>query len=151
MDPVTLVATALAAGVALGVTDTASSAVRDAYTGLKDLVRRRLADRPGAELVLARYEQDPDRWRVPLMAELSQVGCDAGMVMAARRLMALADEGRARTGKYTVDLRGAQGVQVGDHNKQDNVFTAPPGGLKAAGTPAAASPGGEAGHGWSGW
>jgi hypothetical protein len=25
-----------------------------------------------------------------------------------------------------VDLRGAQGVQVGDHNRQDNVFHAPP-------------------------
>ena len=42
--------------------------------------------------------------------------------------MNLVDEAGARAGKYTVDVRGARGVQVGDHNRQDNVFYAPPGG-----------------------
>ena len=40
--------------------------------------------------------------------------------------MSLVDGAGARAGKYTVDARGAQGVQVGDHNRQDNVFNAPP-------------------------
>jgi hypothetical protein len=54
MDPITLIVTALAAGAALGVKDAASSAVKDAYAGLKALVGKRLAGRPDAEVVLAR-------------------------------------------------------------------------------------------------
>ena len=45
MDPVTLILTALAAGAALGVKDTASAAVKDAYEGLKALVKKRFAGR----------------------------------------------------------------------------------------------------------
>jgi hypothetical protein len=41
MEPVTLILTALGAGAALGVKDTASAAVRDAYEGLKGLVVER--------------------------------------------------------------------------------------------------------------
>lgn len=37
--------------------------------------------------------------------------------------MSLMDADGARTGKYTVDLRGAQGIQVGDGNTQTNTFT----------------------------
>ena len=43
-------------------------------------------------------------------------------------LMSLVDRPGTRAGKYTVDARGAQGVQIGDRNRQDNVFNAPPGG-----------------------
>jgi hypothetical protein len=37
--------------------------------------------------------------------------------------MALLDEGGSSSGKYTVDLRSAQGIQVGDHNHQLNKFS----------------------------
>jgi hypothetical protein len=129
VDPITLIVTALAAGAALGVTDTASSAVKDSYAGLKALVRKRLAGRPDAELVLARYDKAPETWQAPLMAELAGAAADhdRDLVAAAEALMSLVDGAGARAGKYTVDGRGAQGVQVGDHNRQDNVFNAPPG------------------------
>ncbi len=42
--------------------------------------------------------------------------------------MSLVDEAGTRAGKYTVDMRGAQGAQIGDHNTQRNIFGAPPGG-----------------------
>jgi hypothetical protein len=131
MDPITLIVTALAAGAALGMRDTASSAVKDAYTGLKALVRKRLGGRPDGELVLARHEQAPKTWRAPLMEELNQAGADndSSLVAAAEALMRLVDDAGARAGKYTVDLRGASGVQIGDRNTQHNVFGAPPGGL----------------------
>ena len=111
--------------------DAASSAVKDAYAGLKALVRKRLGGRPDAELVLARHEEAPETWQAPLTAELAEAGADRDpdLVAAAQALMTLVDEAGARAGKYTVDVRGAQGVQVGDHNRQDNVFHAPPGGL----------------------
>jgi hypothetical protein len=123
MDPITLIVTALTAGAALGVQDTASAMVKDAYAGLKALVRRRLGGDPGAEMMLARHEQAPDTWQAPLRAELARTGAegDADLIAAARTLLDLVGE----SGKYVVDVRGAQGVQVGDHNRQDNVFNAP--------------------------
>ncbi len=129
MDPITLIVTALTAGAALGISDTASSAIKDAYAGLKALVTKRLGGRPNAELVLAKHEQAPETWRAPLMAELDEAGAghDADLVTAAEALMHLVDQAGARAGKYTVDVRGAQGVQIGDRNTQHNVFGTPPG------------------------
>src|SRR5262245_53810138 len=126
MDPITLIVTALAAGAAQGLKDSVSSAVKDAYARLKALVKNRLADRPDAEVVLARHEQAPETWQAPLMAELGEAGAnqDADLVAAAQTLMNLVDEVGARAGKYTVDARDAQGVQIGDHARQDNVFHA---------------------------
>lgn len=126
MDPITLIVTALAAGAAAGVQDTASAMVKDAYASLKALVRRRLGGAPSAELVLARHEQAPETWQAPLMAELVQAGADGDgdLIAAAKALLELAGEAGG-AGKYTVDVRRAQGVQIGDRNRQDNVFNAP--------------------------
>lgn len=128
MDPITLIVTALAAGAVSGVTESASSAVKDAYASLKALVRRRLAGQPDAELVLARHEQAPETWQAPLAAALGDAGADrdADLVAAAQALLHLVDA--AGAGKYAVDVRGAQGVQIGDQGRQDNVFNVPPGG-----------------------
>jgi hypothetical protein len=124
MDPITLIVTALAAGAALGVTDAASAAVKDAYAGLKALVKRRLGDGPGAELVVARHEQAPETWRARLIADLAEAGADGDrdLITAAQELLDLVG---GAPGKYTVDARGAAGLQIGDHNRQDNVFNAP--------------------------
>jgi hypothetical protein len=129
MDPVTLIVMALAAGAGVGLKDVASSAVQDAYGALKGLVGKRLAGRRDGELVLARYEEAPQTWQAPLQAELTASGAaqDESLVRAAQALMSLLDAAGARSGKYAVDLHGAQGVQVGDGNVQHNVFRSPPG------------------------
>ena len=59
MDPDTLVVTASAAGAALGVSGTASLPVKDAYAGLKALVKKRFS-RTGRRL---RSGSGQDRWR----------------------------------------------------------------------------------------
>ncbi len=134
MDPVTLIVTALAAGAVLGLKDAASAAVKDAYAGLKALVRKRFAGRPKGELVLAEHEAAPQTWEGPLAAELAAAGADRDgeLVAAAQALMRLVDEEGFEAGKYTVkyqvDARGSQGVVVGDHAHQRNVFGTPPGG-----------------------
>lgn len=127
MEPVTLILTALGAGAALGVKETASAAVKDAYDGLKALVRGRLATRRDGELVLARFEEAPETWKDPLAAELAAAGAgrDAGLVAAAQALMRLADATGSQAGKYAVQVTGGQGVQVGDHNAQHNTFGSP--------------------------
>jgi len=127
MDPITLIVTALAAGAALGTQDTVSAMVKDAYAGLKALVRKRLGGGPGAELMLTKHEQAPETWQAPLMAELAETGADGDrdLIAAAQAVLDLVGRTEGRTGKYTVDVRGARGVQIGDHNRQDNVFNAP--------------------------
>lgn len=104
VDPVTLIATALAAGAAAGAKDTASSVVKDAYNGLKGLVQRRLRDRPDGELVLARHEQDPQVWDKPLVQELTTAGAgdDPALIAAAQALMQLVDAAGSAAGRYQV-------------------------------------------------
>ena len=61
------------------------------------------------------------------MAELAETGADRDrdLIAAAQALLDLVGAAGGGAGKYAVDVRGAQGVQVGDHNRQDNVFNAP--------------------------
>jgi hypothetical protein len=128
MDPVTLILTALAAGAASGLQDSASSAVKSAYADLKALVKRHLSGRPSGEMALAQYEAAPEVWERPLTVQLEAVGVgrDVELVAAAQALMRLVDEAGSRGGKYAVDVQGSQGVQVGDSNIQYNTFNAPP-------------------------
>jgi hypothetical protein len=121
MDPITLIVAALAAGAAAGVQGTAASAVKDAYAGLKALVKKRFAGRPDAELILARHERAPQTWQAPLAAELSDVGADRDrdLLAAAQALMDLVDRAGSRTENYNVNAPGAKNVQVG----QGSTFT----------------------------
>ena len=123
MDPVSLIVAALAAGVAAGTKDIAGNVVKDAYTALKEMVSQRLhASRNRAatavdpDTLLAAYAQRPQTWQAPMEEALRAGGAaaDADLVAAAQRLLEMADPEGAQRGKYTVDLRGAQGVQIGD-------------------------------------
>ncbi|MDX6235401.1 MAG: hypothetical protein QOG10_216 [Kribbellaceae bacterium] len=127
MEPVTLILGALVAGAAAGVGESATTAVNDAYTALKQLVKRRLAGVPSAEVALAEHEQDPETWSAPLGKALTGAGvaADPEVLEAAERLMTELDPAGADAGKYTVDLRGSQGVQVGDHSTMTNTFGTP--------------------------
>jgi hypothetical protein len=128
VDPVALVVAALAAGAVAGAESTATEAVKDAYAGLKGLVRQRLAGRDAGEAALAHDDGEPKYAGEVLEAELVAAGArhDAVLLEAAQRLLVELDPAGDRAGKYTVDLRGAQGTQVGDHNVQTNTFSAPP-------------------------
>jgi hypothetical protein len=120
---VELIVAALAAGATAGVTSTASSAVQDAYTGLKSLLVGWLGgDREAVEALRA-DETQPGVWQASLGDDLSASGVagDEEVLAAARRLLGLVDPDLA--GKYQVDLREAKGVIVGDHNRQTNTFS----------------------------
>jgi RIP homotypic interaction motif len=124
MDPISVIVAALAAGAGAGVKDTASRVVKDAYAGLYGLVKRRFSGRPVGETILVQHEKAPEVWQAPLSAELEAVNAaaDPRIVAAAQQLLALVDEAGARSGKYRVNMREAQGVQVGDYNTQTNTF-----------------------------
>lgn len=122
MDPATLVTQALAAGTSAGLANATSAAVFDAYRALRQACLQRLLDR---HRVL--YTDDvADAAPAPAPELVRQLiasgGLDTHIVHLAQRLLALADPAGTRSGTYRVDLRSAQGVQVGDHNTQNNTF-----------------------------
>ena len=125
MTCVEVVLAALAAGAGAGLTEAATTAVTDAYTALRDLLRARLAGRRRSLEVLA----EPPADTVTLAEELgpaldeSGAGRDQAVLDAARRLLAAADPRGSQAGKYLVDAREAKGVQVGDSNIQHNTFS----------------------------
>ena len=123
VDPVSLVVGALAAGVS----ETGKAAVQDAYEALKRRLSALFSRKPAAELALAEHAADPDTWEKPLAKALAESGAetDPQVIAAAQEVMRLLDAAGAAAGKYRVDLRGAQGVQVGDGNEQMNVFGTP--------------------------
>ncbi len=130
MDPVTVVVTALVAGGAAGVSNTASTVVQDAYQALCGAVRRRLAggrsERGSDTEVLDAYLQDPVGQHGRLVDALTMAGAgrDLDLIEAARQVFALTHPGsKHASGKYTVDLREAQGVVVGDGGTQTNTFS----------------------------
>lgn len=128
MDPVSVVVAALVAGAVAGAQSTATEVVKDAYAGLKALVRRCFAGRASGEVVLENLEDHPEAWRGALQAELveADVAGDPAVVRAAQQVLALLDPEGCRAGKYQVDARGAQGVQIGDQTTMTNTFTTPP-------------------------
>jgi hypothetical protein len=107
----------------------AADALSAAYGKLKRLVADRFAGNASAEVALLEHAADPETWRAPLAMALQDTGAgvDEAVIVAAQELMLLLDALGARAGKYEVDVRGAQGVQVGDGNQQFNVYDSAPG------------------------
>ncbi|WP_213012529.1 hypothetical protein [Paractinoplanes toevensis] len=119
-----MILAALTAGAAAGATNTASMAVQDTYTSLKDALRNRLASTGQAQQMLEGVESEPEVWQAELSQRLEESGAayDSEIVASARRLLALIDSAGAPAHTYQVDLREAKAVQVGDHNTQQNHF-----------------------------
>lgn len=116
MDPISLIIAALAAGAAAGVKDTASQAVKDAYAGLKALLRSRFAGNRQAEAALGKVERQPESGQALLAEHLRAAGADGDreLISAARALLEQADPAGARAGKYNVRITGGKGIVVGD-------------------------------------
>jgi hypothetical protein len=106
MEPISLILSALAVGASTGFTETAGQAVKDAYTGLKALLRRKL----GGER--------------PTEQRLTEAGVDNDeeIIRAAQRVLALVDPDGARAGKYNVAISGGRGIVVGDHAQVTMTF-----------------------------
>jgi len=113
---VELIAAALAAGATAGVTDVATTAVKDTYAELKRLVSSR--PQVAETIAVLEGEQAPAmEWRARLAGEITE---DEAVLVVARRLLDLT--GTPVGPKYQVDLREAKGVQIGDHGTQTNTF-----------------------------
>jgi len=125
MDPITLILAALAAGAVAGVQATASEAIQDAYQSLKALVQHKFADKPEAELALAKHAEKPEIWEAPLKDALTQTGADKDkeIIKAAQALMTLVNPQQAAVGKFNVQITGnIQGFVQGDNTQVTMTF-----------------------------
>ena len=99
MSTVEVITAALAAGAGAGVKDTASAAIKDAYTGLKALLKQRLGSHDGQVVqALDADDTEPGVWQARIGDALTESGAaeDEQIVEVARRLLAAADPDKAR-------------------------------------------------------
>ena len=124
MDPISLILAALGAGAIAATKDVAGTATKDAYEGLKALIKQKFAEqgKDDPSKIIEKFEKKPEVTKPLLEDELKEVGLekDEAILKAAEAVMTKKDPEGASTGKY--DFRGAMGVQVGDHNTQTNTF-----------------------------
>ena len=85
MDPITMIVTALMQGAAKAATDVAP----DAYKGLRELLHKRFAAKPTAEMVLEEHASDPQTYEAPLRKQLEQAALaeDQEVLAIARQLL----------------------------------------------------------------
>jgi hypothetical protein len=124
MDPVSLVLAALATGASAAAKDTASQAIKDAYTGLKALISKRFAQKPQAKMALAEYEQDEDTWKKPLQKALVEIGADQdeAIVQQSQQVLKLVNPQQAAQGKFNVQIGEGKGIVVGDYAQVEQHF-----------------------------
>ncbi|MFI6132741.1 hypothetical protein [Micromonospora sp. NPDC051141] len=106
MQGVDVIVAALAAGATAGMTDSASAAVRDAYTGLKATLRDWLGvRRPDKPDALDVDETEPGVWKSRLEQELLESGAaeDQEVVRAAQRLLELVAVDQGNSVNVTVE------------------------------------------------
>jgi RIP homotypic interaction motif len=123
MDPLSLIVAALVAGASAGAKDVVAGGVKDAYQALRSLLTRKLGTHEAAtagispDALLEAHARDVDTWQGPLTAAIIAAGADRDeeVLAAAKALLERTDPEGSVHGKYTVDARGAQGVQIGDH------------------------------------
>jgi hypothetical protein len=87
VDPVTMIVSAVAMGAAAGLTDTASTAVQDAYAALKGVITGRY---PGVDVAAVESRPESTPKRESLAEDLADAGAedDADLVEAARQVIA---------------------------------------------------------------
>ncbi|MFF3446320.1 hypothetical protein ACFYXJ_04150 [Streptomyces sp. NPDC002667] len=131
MEPVTLIASALAVGAAAGVQDTTSQGVRSASSRLWQMIRDRLGGR-SAELDSAvaaqstRDESEPDPVAPGLRQLLTSIGADQDQQLRSLASQVLRQPDRAQStfinGSMTIS--NSNGIQIGDQTHQENIYNA---------------------------
>ncbi|MBD2270477.1 hypothetical protein PN451_10100 [Dolichospermum planctonicum CS-1226] len=78
MDPIYLIIAALSAGATAAAKDTAGTAVKDAYLGLKTLIKKKFAEqgKTDSSTILDKFEQKPEKTKALLEDELLESGLD---------------------------------------------------------------------------
>lgn len=112
VDPLTLLVSALAAGAASALKDTASKAVADAYAALKGLIQKRYA---GIDLRPVEQKPASEAKRASLAEDLAAAGAsgDAELVELAGRLLDALEKHDPGAGRAVgVDVSGLRAASL---------------------------------------
>lgn len=128
MDAVSLILSALTAGATAALQDTTGDAIKDAYAGLKALLRRKFGGDEAAQAKLNTLEEAPGADATTLTPHVLESGADRDeqLLTLARELMAYVDPNGTRVGKYNVAIKDGEGAVVGDYATVFQVFTNSP-------------------------
>jgi alkyl hydroperoxide reductase subunit AhpF len=127
LEPLTLILTALSAGAAAALQETAAAGVKDAYHGLRTLIQQKFGSQPKNNDHLDEYTKDPDTWEKPLARDLQLAAADKDeeILQASKSLLELL-QSQSSTGKYNVQISDAQGIVVGEYAKVEMKFGTKP-------------------------
>ena len=121
MDPISLITGALAAGAVPALKDAAGQAIKDAYSGLKALIKKRFEEKKDAkgEMVLTEYESDHETWEKPLQKALAQAEADKdeAIIKTAQKIMELLQPKQAAMGKFNIQAENSQIGAIGDNTR----------------------------------
>ena len=130
MEPISMIIAALGAGAIAATKDTAGTAVKDAYNGLKTLIKQRFADQGKEDdsNIVDKHEKklDSEAVKALLKEELINLGVDkdAEIIKLAQELLKQEKPEESAAGKYNTAFQGeVKGIQVGDSNTQTNTFS----------------------------
>lgn len=121
MEPISLILAALVAGVTAAAKDTAGKAVKDAYEGLKSLIKKKFADKGKADDsdIIDKHERKPDSKAVKALLEEelieAEIDKDEEVLKAAQEVMSKADSKGAKEGKYNINISGGVQNVVGEN------------------------------------
>jgi hypothetical protein len=118
MEPTSAIFAALAAGAAAAAKETAGTAIKDAYEGLKALVKRKLGGKAIAGAAVDAHAEEPAAAEAVLRPALKEAAVDRDneLLDAAKRLLALADRDGTVQRRYSLHVAGdVHGLVQGDH------------------------------------
>jgi len=108
-----LIITALTAGAIAATKDTAGTAIKDAYQGLKKLIKKKFENfeseqKATAQMVLEEHEKYPQTYKAPLEQKLAEVGVDKDeeIIQAAQDVMKIQDPEGFKKGDYNIRVQG---------------------------------------------
>ncbi|MBU7586512.1 MAG: hypothetical protein KAF91_27225 [Nostoc sp. TH1S01] len=129
MEPISIIITALGAGAIAATKETAGTAVKDAYQGLKALIKKKFADQGKEDdsNIVDKHEKklDSEAFKALLKEELTNLGVDkdAEVIKLAQELLKQEKPEESAAGKHNTIFQGeVKGAQVGDRNTQTNTF-----------------------------
>ncbi len=128
MEPVSLIVGALAAGAVSGATkglsESASAAAGRAWKRLHAAIASAFAGLPAAQQALTEFEGNPNGSSEPLAVAIRDTGVDHddAVIALAKQVLDLAGSRLKDGPAHSLDLRGAQGVQIGPGGTQTNTF-----------------------------
>jgi phenylalanyl-tRNA synthetase alpha subunit len=120
-----LILAALIAGATAAAKDTASVAVKDAYNGLKALLKKKLGETSDLVDAVNKLEKSPDREdrkaTVKTELEIAKVNDDPEIVKKAEELMKQEDPEGLQGGKYNIHITGGTQGVVGKNSGTVNM------------------------------